>query len=169
LGQTARGIQVAKAINETGMDYIPHGKALWTEASREFAGTASGTVHVFQNEIKGVDRMSIWAQTEYPTLLENDVNIGYHNVGGPCEMQTFKKLPYNLVESSEGYSIQLHDQNGILYKEHGVALEIDAEALAIDGFAIYTDNLPGDDQNVARIVNNVRDALAFLGLVSHIN
>ncbi len=57
-------------------------KPLWDEASRDFAKGTCGQAHVFQNG-NGVSLKSVWANTEYPILRDNGVNITYHTVWGP--------------------------------------------------------------------------------------
>lgn len=47
--------------------------------SSNFARGATGTVDVFQNA-NGVRISSIWAQTEYKLLIQNNRNIIYHTI-----------------------------------------------------------------------------------------
>jgi hypothetical protein len=52
------------------LDWVTQARPLWIEASRDFAASASGQVHVFQNSA-GISITSIWATVEYPTLISN--------------------------------------------------------------------------------------------------
>jgi hypothetical protein len=79
IGMTARGVELNSLTR--GMDYLTQAKPLWSQASKEFASGASGTVHVFQNA-RGVGLESIWREVEYPILKNNpNVQIIYHVVG----------------------------------------------------------------------------------------
>jgi hypothetical protein len=53
----------------------------WTNAVKflptAFARAANGSIDVFHNAM-GVRLSSLWAKTEYPILIENNVNIVYH-------------------------------------------------------------------------------------------
>jgi RHS repeat-associated protein len=77
LGMTQAGQGLTAATN--GMDYTTQALPLWENASKEFAQSASGEVHVFQRAL-GVDCQSVWARVEYPTLLNNPnvTKIVYH-------------------------------------------------------------------------------------------
>jgi len=67
IGMTEAGQSVEAATQ--GMEWS-EARPLWEAASRDFASNASGEVKVFQSA-SGVNITSIWAQTEYPTLLAN--------------------------------------------------------------------------------------------------
>jgi hypothetical protein len=81
LGMTAEGQAVARAAKD--LPYATEGRALWAAASKKFAETASGEVHMFRAE-SGVKPDSIWATVEYKALLSNKqvTNIVYHVVRG---------------------------------------------------------------------------------------
>ncbi len=55
-------------------------KPIWDQASSDFASGARETVHVFHNA-DGVSLISTWRTVEYPTLVENGVNMIFHTVG----------------------------------------------------------------------------------------
>jgi len=77
LGQTRAGQNLIKLTE--GMPYYPAMNGLpasqaylwWARLSTQYAKSASGTVHVFQNAQQGVGMQSIWRLYEYPTLLKN--------------------------------------------------------------------------------------------------
>ena len=78
LEMTALGRNTAKLTAGMGR---AEGLSHWTAASREFAAGARGNIHVFQGA-KGIRINSIWATTEYPTLMNNDdvTDMIYHIV-----------------------------------------------------------------------------------------
>jgi hypothetical protein len=80
IGMTAEG-RAVDALT-TGMSWSK-ARPLSVAASERFAAGASGDVHVFQNAA-GISVRSIWAETEYRTLVRNPnvANIIYHVVGG---------------------------------------------------------------------------------------
>jgi hypothetical protein len=54
-------------------------RPLWEQASREFAETATGVVHVFQGSRVRLE--SMWAKIEYEILKKNpSIKIIYHHV-----------------------------------------------------------------------------------------
>jgi hypothetical protein len=55
-------------------------RPIWQQGSADFAGGASGTVHVFQSAA-GLRLESVWATIEYPILQKNGVTIIYRVVG----------------------------------------------------------------------------------------
>ena len=69
------------------------------------------------------------------------------------------------MRSSEGFTVETVGRMGIRYTEPGKDFVIDAEGLAIPGFGIYPSSIPGDEAEKDRIVDNVRRALASMGLV----
>ena len=52
----------------------------WEQMSANFARGAQGLVNVFQNATDGVRINSVWANTEYSILKNNNVDIIYNNV-----------------------------------------------------------------------------------------
>lgn len=53
-------------------------KPLWNRASLNFARGARGGVNVFQSGVRGVRINSVWAEIEYPELMEQGNYINYH-------------------------------------------------------------------------------------------
>jgi hypothetical protein len=86
---TTGGETIGMTAEERAVDALTTGmswskaRPLSVAASETFAAGASGDVHVFQNAA-GISVRSIWAETEYPTLVRNPnvANIIYHVVGG---------------------------------------------------------------------------------------
>ena len=74
--------QTGQELDQTtkGLDWLTQGRPAWADASRNFAQGAAGDVHVFQSGSRGVSLQSIWRDTEYPTLMQNNNvnNIIYH-------------------------------------------------------------------------------------------
>jgi hypothetical protein len=80
--------------------------------------------------------------------------------------ETFTKEPRDLVVSSLGYSVQPLGRLGIRYIDHGIDIEIDAEALnSIRGYIVYTSSIHASEAEVARIMANVHKAFDVLGYV----
>ena len=79
IGMTKAGQNLATSTKN--MDWS-EAKPQWAAASQEFAAQASGRAVVFQSS-SGVSVTSIWAETEYPTLVANPnvTGIDYLTVG----------------------------------------------------------------------------------------
>lgn len=79
LEMTAEG-QATEAATQ-GADWLTEARPAWVSASRNFANSAAGDVHVFQSGV--VSTQSVWATTEYPALMANPnvARIIYHGVG----------------------------------------------------------------------------------------
>ena len=80
----------------------------------------------------------------------------------------------NVVESDQGFSVEVLGRSGVRYVEGGCSLLIDSELLnGPDGIAIYSSSIktwdvpnthePIDPSDKARIIENVRDAFRFRG------
>jgi hypothetical protein len=78
LGMTAEGQAVAHAAKDLPWTT---GRQMWADASKKFADTASGRVHMFR-AASGVEPDSIWATVEYKALMSNKqvTSIVYHVV-----------------------------------------------------------------------------------------
>jgi len=81
----------------------------------------------------------------------------------------------NVIESSDGFSVEVLGRTGIRYVDHGRVIKIDSEVLAgPSGLVLYTDSIrkwmaPHEsecvDESVRRqIIENVREAFRFRGL-----
>jgi hypothetical protein len=77
LGMTAQG---QGALEETAGLAWSEAKPIWAKASADLAERAVSTAHVFQSAAS-VGLSSIWAETEFPILVRNGVDIVYHVVG----------------------------------------------------------------------------------------
>lgn len=79
LGMTAEGQAVERAAKD--LPWPTGGRQMWADASKKFADTASGTVHMFRTA-SGVEADSIWATVEYKALMSNKqvTSIVYHVV-----------------------------------------------------------------------------------------
>jgi hypothetical protein len=53
-------------------------RPFWNKASFDFAASARGPVNVFQSSSRGVRIQSVWAQVEYPQLVEQGNQIIYN-------------------------------------------------------------------------------------------
>ncbi len=71
----------------------------------------------------------------------------------------------NVVESDEGFSVEVLGRAGLRYSEAGNAPVIDSEILAgPSGLALFTRSLDHlDEEEKMRIVENVRAAFRFQG------
>lgn len=87
----------------------------------------------------------------------------------------FKIPKTNVIESDEGFSVEVLGQTGVLYSEGRRTLKVDSEVLAGPaGLVIYTDSItrwaPPDDGQLVdaskrqAIVENIRRAFRFRGL-----
>jgi len=78
LEMTQAGQQLTQTTK--GLDWLTQARPAWVDASRSFAEGAVGDVHVFQSGARGVSLQSIWRDTEFPTLMQNNNvnNIFYH-------------------------------------------------------------------------------------------
>jgi len=78
LEMTQAGQQLTQTTK--GLDWLTQARPMWVDASQSFAEGAAGDVHAFQSGTRGVSLQSIWAETEYPTLMQNNNvnNIIYH-------------------------------------------------------------------------------------------
>ncbi|HEV2693075.1 MAG TPA: RHS repeat-associated core domain-containing protein [Verrucomicrobiae bacterium] len=70
LEMTQAGKQLTEATQ--GLDWITQARPLWVNASAKFAQGATGDVHIFLDLAHGVSQESIWAETELPTLMQNN-------------------------------------------------------------------------------------------------
>ncbi|MDF2531098.1 MAG: shlA 3 [Clostridia bacterium] len=68
-------------------------KPMWENVSRDFAKGASDVVHVFQ-KAEGVGVKSIWGNTEYPELINNQgvKEIIYHIIKPDGKINIFKEI-----------------------------------------------------------------------------
>lgn len=80
----------------------------------------------------------------------------------------------NMIESDEGFSVEVLGLTGLLYREHGKSLRVDSELLAGSaGIVVYRDSIdewverasgPRLDQAVSeRILENIRRAFRHRG------
>jgi hypothetical protein len=75
----------------------------------------------------------------------------------------------NLVESDEGFSVEVLGRTGILYKEGDHVMFVDSEVLARSGIAVWRNRIqswrePYQDETVdegkrAQIIENIRHAV----------
>ena len=78
----------------------------------------------------------------------------------------------NVVESEEGFSIEVLGRTGIRYLEHGKTMCIDSEVLqGPSGLIMYTDSMTKwndgealDEPARNKIIANIRAAFRFRGL-----
>jgi hypothetical protein len=81
----------------------------------------------------------------------------------------------NVIESSDGFSVEVLGRTGVRYVDHDRVMEIDSEVLAgPSGLVLYTDSIrqwmaphenEGVDGSVRRqIIENVCEAFWFRGL-----
>ena len=81
----------------------------------------------------------------------------------------------NVIQSDEGFSVEVLGRTGLLYTEGPKSLDIDSEVLAgPSGLVLYTDSIrswnpPHDNETIDKskrdaIVENVRRAFRFRGL-----
>lgn len=86
----------------------------------------------------------------------------------------------NVIESSEGYSVEVLGRTGVLYTEGQKSMQIDSEVLAgPSGLVVYTNSItawappnhvvPIGDLDRERIVENIRAAFKFRGYDIEIN
>ncbi len=91
----------------------------------------------------------------------------------------FKKHHPNLIESDEGYKVEVLGRTGILYTEDQRRLFIDSEVLlGPSGMAIYAysikaweppfDNEEIDESKKLSIIENIRRAFRFEGFEIHV-
>jgi hypothetical protein len=86
----------------------------------------------------------------------------------------FKIPQVNLIESEDGYSVEILGRTQLLYREGEKSILIDAEGLAEPAFLIYQDSitrwLPPHDREIIsdaareKIIERVRSALQFYGV-----
>jgi hypothetical protein len=80
----------------------------------------------------------------------------------------------NLIESDEGFSVEVLGMTGMRYTEQGRSIFVDSEVLATPGaMAVYRNSIrrwdpPHEDQVVneeerERVIDNIRHAFAFNG------
>ena len=77
----------------------------------------------------------------------------------------------NLIESDEGFSVEVLGRTGIRYTEHGRSMLIDSEVLTTANIAVYPKRMRWDGARAAhitaeerdRIIGNVRRAIRFAG------
>lgn len=86
----------------------------------------------------------------------------------------------NVIESSEGYSVEVLGRTGVIYREGSKTMQIDSEILAgPSGIVIYTDSINSwdepndvsriDDKERERIISNIVDAFKFRGYDIEVN
>jgi hypothetical protein len=87
----------------------------------------------------------------------------------------FKSTKRNVIESDEGFSVEVLGRTGLLYTEGARKLRVDSELLAgPPGLAIYRSSIrawepphqndPLDESRRAAILDNIRRALEFEGV-----
>jgi hypothetical protein len=76
----------------------------------------------------------------------------------------------NLIESTEGFAVEILGRVGMRYSERGKSVEIDSEVLATPEIAVDTESICKwndgsaiDDVTRNRIVQNIRDAVRSQG------
>ncbi len=76
----------------------------------------------------------------------------------------------NLIESSDGFSVEILGRVGMRYTEGGKTLDIESEVLVHTGIALFAsllqvwkDGSPIDDVTRRRIIQNIRKALQSQG------
>jgi len=99
-------------------------------------------------------------------MLSNEMKVGYY---------MFEIPRVNVIQSDEGFSVEVLGRTGLLYTEGSRSLHIDSEVLAgPSGLVIYTNSIrswnpPHDNEAIDKskrdaIVENVRRAFRFRGL-----
>ena len=89
-------------------------------------------------------------------------------------MSTFSIPRVNVVESTDGYSVEVLGRTGIIYSEGSKVMRIDSEVLAgPSGMVVYTDSInrwdpPYSETELSavqksRIVENIKAAFLFRG------
>jgi len=95
-------------------------------------------------------------------------------------MSMFTIPRVNVVESSDGYSVEVLGRTGIIYSESGKVMQVDSEVLAgPSGMVIYTDSMnnwdpphsgfPLTEADRARVVENIKAAFMFRGFKIQVN
>ncbi len=76
----------------------------------------------------------------------------------------------NLIESTEGFSVEILGRTGIQYVEGDRTVEVNSEVLATDEIAVYRSSIRRwkdghaiDEDNRSRIIHNIRDAVKSQG------
>lgn len=86
----------------------------------------------------------------------------------------------NVIESTDGFSVEALGRTGLRYSEAGKTLKIDSEVLAgPSGMVVYTDSInhwedphhiePFNDTDRQRVIENVKAAFKFRGYDIEIN
>lgn len=86
----------------------------------------------------------------------------------------------NVIESTDGFSVEVLGRTGVLYKEGEKSIRIDSEVLAgPSGLVIYTDSIsawfdpnhmePLSDLDRERIITNLKAAFRFRGYDIEVN
>jgi len=86
----------------------------------------------------------------------------------------------NVIQSTDGFSVEVLGRTGLRYAENGKTLKIDSEVLAgPSGIVVYTDSInhweepnhtePFTGADRQRIIENVRAAFKFRGYDIEIN
>ncbi|MBD8065156.1 hypothetical protein IC608_06690 [Devosia sp. PTR5] len=89
-------------------------------------------------------------------------------------MTIFNTPRPNVIESSEGYRVEVLGRTGVQYTEGQKSMQIDSEVLAgPSGLVIYTNTISAwdapnhvvriEDLDRARIIGNIRAAFKFRG------
>jgi hypothetical protein len=83
----------------------------------------------------------------------------------------FKKPRVNVIESDEGYSVEVLGRTGLLYSEGEKHMHVDSEVLNAESIAVIKNSIKTwdspfeaeavDDQKRASILENIRQALRF--------
>jgi hypothetical protein len=87
----------------------------------------------------------------------------------------FKIPRENVIESDEGFSVEVLGRTGVLYSQGEKTLKVDSEVLAgPSGLVIYTDSIvrwasphesePFDETTRRVVIENIRKAFRFRGL-----
>jgi hypothetical protein len=95
-------------------------------------------------------------------------------------MSMFSIPRTNVVESTDGYAVEVLGRTGIRYSENGKCISVDSEVLAgPSGMVIYTDSMnnwepphsdsPLTDSDRARIIENIKAAFLFRGFKIQVN
>ena len=82
----------------------------------------------------------------------------------------FRSPRPNVIENTEGVSVEILGRVGIRYTEKGKSVEVNAEVLANPEIAVYSSSICKwsdggaiDDATRGRIIQNIRDAVRSQG------
>jgi hypothetical protein len=134
----------------------------------KFRSVCIREVHVFQGTF--IETQSVWATNEYRDLMTNP---RVTNIISRSRLVTFSIPRENVIQCSEGYSVEIISITQILYSEGNINIKISTELLnGPAGIALYTNSGHiGELPNVEkmRVINNIRAAYLFRGFNIHIN